>query len=137
LPFFRPLPSKARLEARQESGATIQFEEEKRMDQCKSRLSLPRQKLLDIIQQLTFGKIESLIVIKGEPDFSRPPTISREIKLGIEPSPRLRPTEADFILKREFIDLFENLDQLPDKSIVTIETRHSLPARLIVVERGA
>jgi hypothetical protein len=107
------------------------------MDHCKSRLSLPRQQLLDIVQQLPFGKIEGLVVIDGEPDFSLPPTITREIKLGVESRPRIRQPETDFILKSEFVDLFKNLDQLGDRSTITIETRHSLPARLIVVERGA
>src|SRR5450756_2154288 len=100
------------------------------MGQSKSTLSGPRQRLQEVIDEIYFGKIETTIV-NGEPDFSQPPKLTKEIKIGNETLPRHERSNADFELKAQFIDLFHQLDRLKDGSVVTIEVRHSLPARLI------
>jgi hypothetical protein len=105
------------------------------MDQCKSTLSASRQELLELIEQIPFGKLENILINNGEPDLTRPPVVTREIKLGLEEMPRVSRSGADYVLKSQFIDLFSQLDRLGDGSTVTIEIRHSLPARLIVSER--
>ena len=102
------------------------------MDQCKSTLSATRQKLLRTMHQLHFGKIETLQIVAGEHSFTPAPKITQEIKLGSETTERKQPAGDDFALKRQVIDLFDQLNQLPDGSVVAIEVRHGLPARLIV-----
>jgi hypothetical protein len=102
------------------------------MDRCISTLSAPRQKLLQIMQQLHFGKIEGLGVVAGEPTFTPPPKLTQEIKLGSDTAEPKQPVQADFALKRHATDLFKNFDLLPDHSIVSVEVRHGLPARLFV-----
>jgi hypothetical protein len=99
------------------------------MDRCKSTLSAPRQKLLQTMQRNPFSNVE-IIIRQGEPCFSPPPKISREIKLGID-APVSRAPDNDFSLKRAVTDLFEHFDRLHDGSVV-IECRHGLPARLIL-----
>ena len=100
------------------------------MDQCKSTLSAPRQKLLRIMQQLNFGKIE-LVVLGSEPSFNPSPRITQEIKLDVD-AERQDPRNDNFTLKRHVTDLFDHFNQLRDGAVVTIEVRHGLPARLIV-----
>ena len=104
------------------------------MDRCISSLSTARKKLLELIDETHFGRIEATI-LRGEPDFSQPPTITKEIKLGLARPARSERNRAYFAIKSQFIELFDQLDRLRDGSIVTIEVRHSLPARLIVAER--
>ena len=100
------------------------------MDLCKSTLSAPRQKLLQDMRRNPFSTIE-IVIRDGEPCFCPPPKITREIKLGVEASP-CGVTEADWMKKRSVIDLFEHIDRIPSESIITIETRHGLPFRLIL-----
>jgi hypothetical protein len=102
------------------------------MEPCKFSLSAPRQQLLQIMQQLPFGIIENLVIRGKEPSLSPPPKITREIKLGVEANTRPSPEDGDFLLKRHVTDLFEHFDQLRDGTVVTIEVRHGLPARLIL-----
>ena len=102
------------------------------MDQCKSTLSTPRQKLLGIMRQLYFGTIEELVIRGNEPSFNPPPKVTQEIKLGIDDTKQLVLADRDFAVKRSVIDLFANFDGLSDGSVVTIEVRHGLPARLIL-----
>jgi hypothetical protein len=99
------------------------------MDQCKSTLSAPRKKLLQAMQRNPFCNIET-IIRDGEPCFSPPPKITREIKLGIDAPAWHTPDDSDFGLKKAVTDLFEHFDRLRDGSVV-IECRHGLPARLI------
>jgi hypothetical protein len=82
------------------------------------------------MQRNPFSTIEILIVA-GQPCFTPPPKISREIKLGIDPPALPSPEESDFALKRAVTDLFDHFDRLREASVV-IECRHGLPARLIV-----
>jgi hypothetical protein len=84
-----------------------------------------------MMQQLHFGKIE-LTVQAGEPSFTPAPTITKEIKLGIDAAKQPVPTNDDFALKRSVTDLFAHLERLGNGSVVAIEVRHGLPARLIV-----
>jgi hypothetical protein len=99
------------------------------MDLCKSSLSVPRQKLLQVMQRNPFCNIETDIR-NGEPCFSPPPRITREIKLGVDAPARSIP-DNDFSLKKAVTDLFEHFDDLRDGSVM-IECRHGLPARLIL-----
>jgi hypothetical protein len=106
------------------------------MDQCISSLSPERQKLVDVIRRLYFGKIENLIMRNGDPEFSSLTKITQEIKLGPEQASSTGSTKSDFTLKSHVTDLLSQFDALEDGSIVTIECRHGLPSRLIV-ERSA
>jgi hypothetical protein len=99
-------------------------------------LSAPRQRLLQIMQQLNFGTIENLVVRTKEPCFDSHPKITREIKLGAENSAKQTSEDRDFLLKKHVTELFDHFDLLPDGSLVTIECRHGLPARLIVAAEG-
>jgi hypothetical protein len=101
------------------------------MDHCKSTLSAPRQKLLGLMRQMYFGKIEDLVIQGKEPSFDPTPRITQEIKLGIDGG-QLPAEGQDFALKRSVTDLFGYFDRLGDGSVVTIEIRHGLPARLLV-----
>ena len=101
------------------------------MGHCKSTLSAPRQKLLLAMQRNPWSNID-LVVSGGEPSFSPPPKITREIKLGIDAPARPDSEGGDFQLKQAVTDLFQHFDQLRDGSVITVEVRHGLPARLIV-----
>jgi hypothetical protein len=84
---------------------------------------------------MNFGRIEDLTIHRGEPTFDPPPRIVKDVKLGAPdngPRPELEAT--DFALKREHIELFENLGRLGDGTVRTIEVKSGLPFRLIVEE---
>ena len=106
------------------------------MDQCNSTLSAPRQELIQLMQQLYFGKIEDLVVLSSEPSFSPAPRIIQEIKLGGSEAERPVQRNDNFTLKRHITELFDQFDRLPDGAVVTIEVRHGLPARLIVARNA-
>jgi hypothetical protein len=84
------------------------------------------------MQEIHFGVIENLVIRGKEPSLDPLPKVTREIKLGVDSNAKTSQDGSDFSLKRHVTDLFEQFDRLPDGSVVTIEVRHGLPARLIV-----
>jgi hypothetical protein len=58
------------------------------MDRQKSSLLESHRRLVELMQQVNFGHFENLVIRNGQPVFSPPPRIIREVKLGGENGPR-------------------------------------------------
>ena len=100
----------------------------------KSSLSPSQQKLLTEMQRINFGRIEGLLVRRGEPVMDPPPRIIREIKFGGENGPRAESAKADFALKAQVRDLLAQLEALGDGVVPCIEIQRGLPFRMTVEE---
>jgi hypothetical protein len=104
--------------------------------QTKSSLSTQQKLLLETMQRMNFGRIVGLAVSGGQPVFSPPPRIIKDVKLGAaDNEPRLELHASDFALKREHIELFENLRRLGDGIIESIEIKSGLPFRLTIEQQ--
>lgn len=100
----------------------------------KASLSPARRRLLELLQQVNFGRMETLVVANGEPVFNPPPRIVREIKFGGENGPRQELGIADFHLKSQVVDLLAFLDELQNGTIDVLDVKHGLPFRAVVAE---
>ena len=98
----------------------------------KSALSGARKRLLETMQRLGFGSIHSLQFEDGEPVFSPPPRVVRDIKFGGENGPRPEHASEDFPLTTQVLDLFRYLDELRDGTIELIEVKHGVPFKMLV-----
>ena len=95
---------------------------------AKSDLSPGRRRLVELMQHVNFGRIEGLLVRRGEPVFEpTPPRVVLEVKFGAENGARRESSIADFQLKHEVVDLFAHLDAMPDAHIETLTVKHGLP----------
>ena len=104
--------------------------------QTKSSLSTPQQRLLETFQRTNYGRIEGLAVRGGQPQFDPPPRIVKDVKLGAADNGSRPELEAgDFALRREHIELFDNLRRLGNGTIESIEIKAGLPFRLTVEQR--
>jgi hypothetical protein len=101
----------------------------------KSSLSSAQKRLIEILQKLNYGKIERLAVRDGAPAFDPPPRIIRDVKLGAgDNGARSELDSPDFALKREHIELFENLKRLGHGVVECIEVKAGLPFRVQTIE---
>ena len=100
-------------------------------------LSPGRARLVQLCQQLNFGRIEHLGVCGGEPVFEPPPRVVREVKFGGENGPRPELSWQDFPLKSQVIELLTCLDELSDGTIEVLEIKHGLPFRMLVPRAAA
>jgi len=102
---------------------------QKRSGVMADKISLtPSQKrLVEVMQKINFGRIEALAIQNGEPVFNPPPRIFREIKFGSENGPRPESTKENFSLKKEVVELFEQLKGLDNGSIERINIKAGIP----------
>lgn len=102
--------------------------------QSKSDLSRPRRRLIELFQELNFGRVEGLVVRRGEPCFDPPPRAVREVKFAADNDPRPERAAPDFRLKAQQVELIALLDRVGDGTVEVIECRHGLPFRATVAE---
>ena len=93
----------------------------------KSSLSTPQQRLLETLQKTNYGRIEGLCVSEGEPVFSPPPRVVKDVKLGADSGARHELESSDFVLKREHVELFEQLRRFGNGTIECLVIKGGLP----------
>ena len=103
----------------------------------KAHLPAAGVRLVDLMQRISFGRIESLAVRDGQPVFDPPPRVIREVKFGGENGPRPEAAKPDFALKAQVRELFAQLVALGDVTIQSIEIKHGLPFKMTVEESAA
>ncbi len=108
-----------------------------RVTLSKAALSPARRRLVELLQQLNFGRVEGLSVLDGDPVFDPPPRVVREVKFGGENGPRPEAAAADFPLKSQLVELFQHFDEIGDGTIDVLEVKHGLPFRMVVAEAAA
>ena len=101
------------------------------------QLSAPRQRLVRLMQQVRFGRVEGLVVRAGSPVLDPRPRIIREIKFGADNSPHLESAKMDFALKDQVLDMLAQLEELGDGVVGSLEIQHGLPFRMTVEEEVA
>lgn len=99
-----------------------------------SALEPNKQLLISLMQALSFGRIEQLVVADGEPIFRPPPKVVRELRFGAKDDSRPRLALADFVLKAEVREMFAAIAGVGNGIVDCIEVRHGLPFRLIISE---
>ena len=98
----------------------------------KRGLTGSRKRLVELMQDVYFGRIEHLVVRNGEPVFEPSPRIVREIKIGGQNALDADGRGSDFLLKSQVRQFFLELLRLGDAIIEGIEIKHGLPCRVIV-----
>ncbi len=103
----------------------------------KSSLTRPQQRLVELMQQINFGRIEDLLVQNGEPVFNPAPRVIRKLKVGADNSPRPEYSFDDFLLRQQTEELLSAIEQMGDGEVLVIDVRHGLPFSLEVEHRPA
>src|SRR5688500_3578386 len=94
-----------------------------------AHLSTARQRLLTLMRQLHYGRIEGLTIENADPVLNPWPKVVQDIKLGCDsPQPDIK--AADYQLKTQVIEFFDYLDRLGTGSISLIEVKGGLPFKI-------
>lgn len=102
----------------------------------KGELTPPRARLVELFQEIGFGRVLSLRVVDGQPVSSPPPRVLRDIKLGRAPASAAAEGGGDFSLKAEVVDLFDVFDRERTFTVELIEILHGLPHRMVIATEG-
>jgi len=98
----------------------------------KNGLSPPRQRLVEQMQKIGFGRIEGLLISNHQPQWRPAPRVLRDVVLGKDNSPRRSGAQRDFTLKGTVRDLFRHLDTIKGTAKVRIVVQDGLPIRLTI-----
>lgn len=93
----------------------------------KGDLSGPRKQLIELMQDLNFGRIEYLTIVDGDPVFDPPPRVTEELKFCSENGPRPESQLDDFALKAQIVELFTEFDRKRTCAIDVLVIKHGLP----------
>ncbi|MDD5698395.1 MAG: hypothetical protein PHH77_07235 [Victivallaceae bacterium] len=99
----------------------------------KNELSVSQWKLLELMRQVGYGRINNLMVEKGDPVISPESSIERDLKLDAEDI-RIK-TADDSPLKKKTIKCFDQLGKIKDGFIRKIEIRGGLPIQIQTIEK--
>ena len=98
----------------------------------KHSLSPARRRLVELMQELNFGRIEGLHIRDGEPLLVPPPTVLREVVFGKLNAPNPARGKEDFTLKEQHVELFDLFDRERSVTIESLVVQNGLPVRMTV-----
>lgn len=93
----------------------------------KSSLSDPERRLIRLLSDVNFGRIENLQIRAGQPIFQPSPQVIQTRKMGSPRGPREEAGLEDFWLKQPVVDLLATIREIGDGEILTITLMHGLP----------
>ncbi|MDP8239409.1 MAG: hypothetical protein P9X24_09990 [Candidatus Hatepunaea meridiana] len=101
----------------------------------RQELSRDRRRLLDLMRDMSYGRIENLTIRAGEPVFDESLRLIREVLLGRKANGRASPPQGDFKLKAQQIEVFDCFDRLQNGFIPVLKVQDGLPFQLQLEER--
>jgi len=104
----------------------------RREEVSKRSLSAPRRRLLELMQEVNYGRIEGLEVRDGEPVFEPPPSVIRLYLFGKDNGPNTARESDDFTLKKKVVELFDVFSRERSLSIKELMIDNGLPVRMTV-----
>lgn len=96
----------------------------------KQNLSPSRQRLIELMQETHFGRIENLVVRNGEPVFEPAPRVIRDIVFTKDNGAHPARAKEDFALKDQHQQLFQFFEHECSMTIDTLIIQHGLPVRM-------
>jgi hypothetical protein len=100
----------------------------------KRSLSPARQRLVELMQEVNFGRIEGLRVVDGDPVLEPAPRVLRDFLLGKANAPNAARGRDDFALKEPVIELFDLLDRERSVQVESLVVQNGLPVRVTVAD---
>ena len=102
----------------------------------KAVLTPARRHLVEMMQEINYGRLEGLQVRDGDPLIDPPPTATRSFLFGRTNGPNRSREKKDFSLKKALADLFEIFDREQSLSIQELIIEDGLPIRMTVADKG-
>jgi hypothetical protein len=96
-----------------------------------SGLSAACKHLLRVMQEHPYSRIDHLTIANGEPVFNPGTKILSETKFGAVDGPRREAGLTNFVLKKEHVEMFRQIESIGSGEVLTLEIRGGLPFRMI------
>lgn len=97
-----------------------------------AELSGGEQRLVRVMQQINFGRIENIPIQGGLPRPGQDTRVVQKIRMGKDNDARDESSLSDFYLKAQVVDFFRQLAEIRDGTILSLEVQNGLPAHMEV-----
>jgi hypothetical protein len=124
----------ARAPGRHLSGGAGTSEGMGHATRTKRTLSPARQRLVELMQEVNFGRIEGLRIRDGDPVLEPPPRVLRDFLFGKTNAPNVARNRDDFVLKEQVIELFDLFDRERSVTVESLVVQNGLPVRMTVAD---
>ena len=98
----------------------------------KATLTPARRRLVEMMQEINYGRIDRFEVRAGEPVLDPSPQVVRQIVFGKKNGPNACRNQEEFALKKTVLELFEIFDRERSLSIQELVVSDGLPVRMSV-----
>ncbi len=100
----------------------------------KAALTPARRRLVEMMQETNFGRIEGLEVRNGEPVLDPPPRAVRQMVFGKKNGPNAGRSNSGCALKKKVAELFEVFDREQTFRVLELVIDDGLPVRMTVAD---
>ena len=98
----------------------------------KSKLTPARRRLVELAQDIKYGRFEGLPVHGGDPVLDPLPTFLRTFLFGRDNGPNAALSNEDFVLKKNVTEMFEIFDREQSFIIDELVFADGLPVRMTI-----
>ena len=100
----------------------------------KASLTPARRCVIELMQEINYGRLEGLEVRDCEPVLDPPPRVVRQIVFGKDNGPNACRANDGFALKKKMAELFEFFDRERSFLILELVIDNGLPVRMAVAD---
>lgn len=100
----------------------------------KAALTPARRRLVEVMQEINYGRIDQFEVRAGEPVLDPSPGVVCLIVFGKNNGPNAFRNQEEFALKKPVLELFEIFDRKGSLSIRELVVSDGLPVRMTVAK---
>lgn len=104
------------------------------MSQDQISITEAQKRLLQLMQEVHYGRIEDLVICNGEPVMGLPVKILRDVKLSGECSRKPILADRDYLDKPQVVEMLRQFHRLGDGVVQLVEIHDGLPFRIHIVE---
>lgn len=104
------------------------------MSQDQLSISEAQKRLLQLMQEVHYGKVEDIVISGGEPVMGLPVKVMRDVKLSGECSKRPILADRDYLDKPQVAEMLRQFKRLGDGIVQLVDIHDGLPFRIHIVE---
>jgi hypothetical protein len=102
-----------------------------------SDLSPAKRRFLQRMHELGFGRVEGLVVKRGEPAADPPPRVVKELKFGSRDPASPGELPSDFALREQWTEFYAALEEIGDGIVGLVQVKGGLPLLMHVEDRDS
>lgn len=104
------------------------------MSQDQLSITEAQKRLLQLMQEVHYGRVENLVICNGEPVMGLPVKALRDVKLSGECCRKPIIADREYLNKPQVVEMLRQFKRLGDGVVQLVEIHDGLPFRMHIVD---